>query len=205
MISLRRLVLRASILAALGVGACANYDTRLTNSSVKYLGVGETVVDPSAKEDLALRKSYWDGDGISGAPSIVINLTKQTASFYKGDKLVGVSAVSTGREGYDTPAGRYKILQKSKDHVSGLYGDFVDASGTVVVKNVSVKDACPAGAKFQGSPMPYFMRLTNTGVGMHRGFLPGVPDSHGCIRMPEKMVKIYWDNAPMGTPVTIVN
>ena len=83
MISLRRLVFRASIVAALGVGACANYDTRLTNSSVKYLGVGETVVDPSAKEDLALRKSYWDGDGISGAPSIVINLTKQTASFYK--------------------------------------------------------------------------------------------------------------------------
>ena len=38
---------------------------------------------------------------------------------------------------------------------------------------------------------------------MHQGFLPGVPDSHGCIRMPEKMAKLYWDNAPLGTPVTV--
>ena len=53
--------------------------------------------------------------------------------------------------------------------------------------------------------MPYFMRLTNSGVGMHQGFLPGVADSHGCIRMPEKLVKIYWENAPLGTPVRVIN
>lgn len=193
------------LLALLSLGACANYDTRLSNSSVKYLGTGNAIIDPATKENLALRKSYWDGDGVDGAPSIVINLSKQTASFYKGGKLVGVSAVSSGREGFDTPAGNYKIIQKNIDHKSNLYGDYVDASGTVVVKNVDVKkDPCPPGATFAGAPMPYFMRLTNTGVGMHQGFLPGVPDSHGCIRMPEKMVKIYWDNAPLGTPVTVV-
>lgn len=196
----------AGLLALLSLGACANYDTRLNNGSVKYLGTGNQVIDPATKESLALRKSYWDGDGVAGAPSIVINLSKQTASFYKGGKLVGVSAISSGREGFDTPAGSYKILQKNIDHKSNLYGDFVDASGTVVVANVDAKkDVCPAGAHFAGAPMPYFMRLSNGGVGMHQGFLPGVPDSHGCIRMPEKMVKIYWDNAPMGTPVTIVN
>ncbi len=192
--------------ATLALGACANYDTRLNNSSVKYLGTGATVIDPSTKEDLAMRKSYWDGGGISGAPSIVINLSKQTSSFYKGGKLVGVSAISSGREGFGTPPGNYKIIQKKIDHASNLYGDYVDASGTVVMKNVDIKkDACPAGAKFKGAPMPYWMRLTNGGVGMHQGFLPGVADSHGCIRMPEKMVKIYWDNAPLGTPVTVVN
>ena len=191
---------------ALALGACANYDTRLNSSSVKYLGTGETVVDPSTKEDLAMRKSYWDGDGIAGAPSIVISLSRQTASFYKGGKLVGVSAISSGREGFGTPAGSYKIIQKKIDHASNLYGDYVDASGTVVKKGVDIKkDPCPPGATFKGAPMPYWMRLTNGGVGMHQGFLPGVPDSHGCIRMPEKMVKIFWENAPLNTPVTIVN
>jgi lipoprotein-anchoring transpeptidase ErfK/SrfK len=201
------LVLRGvGLLALLSLGACAGYDTRLSNSSVKYLGTGNSVIDPATKENLALRKSYWDGDGVAGAPSMVINLAKQTASFYKGGKLVGVSAISSGREGFDTPAGSYKIIQKNIDHKSNLYGDYVDASGTVVVKNVDVKkDPCPAGARFAGAPMPYFMRLTNGGVGMHQGFLPGVPDSHGCIRMPEKMVKIYWANAPLGTPVSVVN
>ncbi len=30
--------------------------------------------------------------------------------------------------------------------------------------------------------MKWFLRLTDEGVGMHVGFLPGYPASHGCIR-----------------------
>jgi len=191
---------------ALVLGACAGHDSRLSNRSVQYLGTGNTVIDPATKENLALKKSYWDGNGISGSPSMVINLTKQNVSFYKGGKLVGVSAISSGREGFDTPTGSYTIIQKNINHASNLYGDYVDGAGTVVQTNVDVKkDPVPPGAKFVGAPMPYFMRLTNSGVGMHQGFLPGVADSHGCIRMPEKMVKIYWDNAPLGTRVRVIN
>ncbi|HEY5769508.1 MAG TPA: L,D-transpeptidase family protein [Terrimicrobium sp.] len=193
----------AAVLALALVG-CAGYDPRLNNPDLKYLGTGGTVIDPATKESLALKKSYWDGNGISGSPSIVINLGKQTAAFYKDRKLVGVSAISSGREGFDTPAGSYKIMQRDLDHASNLYGDYVDASGTVVVKNVDVKkDPRPPGLSFRGAPMPYFMRITQSGVGMHQGFLPGVPDSHGCIRMPEKMARLYWDNAPLGTPVIV--
>ncbi len=197
----------ASLVAilALLLGGCSSYDTRLSDHSVKYLGVGDVVIDPSSKESLALRKSYWDGEGITGSPAITINLTTQIASFYKGDKLEGVSAISSGREGKETPPGNYKILQRDLNHASDLYGDFVDASGKVVVKNIAKSDPCPPGAHFVGSPMPFFMRVSNQGVGMHQGFLPGVPDSHGCIRMPQKMAKIFWENAPLGTPVTIIN
>lgn len=194
----------AVAILALILGACASYDSRLNDRNTVYLGTGGPVIDPSVKEDLALKRSSWDDSGIIGPPSIVINLTKQTASFYKGEKLVGVSAISSGREGFDTPAGNFKITQKNIDHASNLYGDYVDASGNAVVKNVDVKkDPRPAGTTFRGAPMPYFMRITG-GVGMHQGFLPGVPDSHGCIRMPEKMARLFWDNAPLGTPVTVV-
>jgi hypothetical protein len=187
----------------LTLGACAGYDQRLNSRNTVYLGTGGPVIDPAVKESLALKKSYWDDSGISGPPSIDINLSKQTASFYKGGRLVGVSAISSGREGFDTPPGNYKIIQKDLNHASNLYGDYVDAAGNVVVKNVDVKkDVAPAGTKFRGSPMPFFMRIT-AGVGMHQGFLPGVPDSHGCIRMPEKMARLYWDNAPVGTPVAV--
>jgi lipoprotein-anchoring transpeptidase ErfK/SrfK len=194
----------AVAILALTLGACASYDSRLNDRNTVYLGTGGPVIDPSVKEDLALKKSYWDDSGIAGPPSIVINLTKQAASFYKGGKLVGVSAISSGREGFDTPAGNFKITQKNIDHASNLYGDYVDASGNVVVKDVDVKkDPRPAGTTFRGAPMPYFMRITG-GVGMHQGFLPGVPDSHGCIRMPQRMARLFWDNAPLGTPVTVV-
>jgi hypothetical protein len=192
--------------ATLLLGACAGYDTRLTSSSTLYLGTDGSIVSRSAESTLAEKNSYWDGDGIEGAPSIVIDLSEQTASFYKGSKLVGVSAVSSGREGFATPTGTYKIIQKKEDHRSNLYGDYVDSMGNVVVKNVGIKkDPMPPGASFSGAPMPYFMRLTNTGIGMHQGFLPGVPDSHGCIRLPERMVKIFFANAPLGTPVRVVN
>ena len=193
----------ASMALLFMLGACAGYDSRLNNRDVQYLGAGGPIIDPSIKESLALKKSYWDDSGIAGPPSIIINLNKQTAAFYKGVKLVGISAISSGREGFDTPSGNYKISQKDLNHASNLYGDYVDALGNVVVKDVDVeKDPCPPGLSFRGAPMPYFMRITG-GVGMHQGFLPGVPDSHGCIRMPEKMAKLFWANAPQGTPVIV--
>lgn len=197
----------ATILLAAGLalmGGCASYDTRLTSTATQYLGRDGSIISRSSASTLADKNSYWDGDGVQGAPSIVIDLSDQTASFYKGSKLVGVSAISSGREGYDTPVGSYKILQKNPDHVSNLYGDYVDSAGNVLVRNVSPKkDPVPPGGRFAGAPMPFFMRLTNSGVGMHQGFLPGVPDSHGCIRMPEKMVKLYYANVSIGTPVRV--
>src|SRR6266480_7247206 len=80
--------------------------------------------------------SYWDGDSVNGSPSVKISLGEQRAYFYKAGVLVGVSQLSTGREGLNTPLGHYKIIQKDKDHVSSLFGDYVDSAGNVVVPNV---------------------------------------------------------------------
>ncbi len=148
--------------------------------------------------------SYWDGNGVEGPSRVVIRLGEQRAYFYKGDELVGVSVVSTGREGYDTSIGNFKIMEKDIDHRSNLYGDYVDAvTSQVVVKDVDVKrDPKPPGTKFLGAPMPYFMRIVG-GTGMHEGFLPGYAASHGCIRMPEFMAENFYANVSVGTPVTI--
>jgi L,D-transpeptidase-like protein len=149
--------------------------------------------------------SYWDGDNSSGSPSVKISLGEQRAYFYKGGVLVGVSQLSTGREGLNTPLGNFKITQKDKDHVSSLFGDYVDSAGTVVVPNVDIKkDPKPPGAHFRGTPMPYFMRIVS-GTGMHAGYLPGYPASHGCIRMPEFMAENFFKSVSVGTPVAITN
>ena len=149
--------------------------------------------------------SYWDGDGVSGSPSVKISLSEQKAYFYKGNELVGVSILSTGREGHDTPTGSYRIQQKDADHKSSLYGDYVDGSGNVVKKDIDRnKDPKPPGAIFDGAKMPNFMRITG-GVGMHAGFLPGYPASHGCIRMPAFMAQNFFNNVSVGTPVTVTN
>src|SRR4029077_16747121 len=82
--------------------------------------------------------SYWDGDHAGSSPSIKISLGEQRAYFYKGGVLVGVSQLSTGREGLNTPIGNYKITQKDKDHVSSLFGDYVASSGKGVVPHIDI-------------------------------------------------------------------
>lgn len=192
-------------LLALVLAGCAAHDRRLTSSTTQYLLAGGQVVQKKSG-GLVDTVSYWDGDGVTGSPSITIDLRQQQARFYKDGRLVGISLISSGREGFDTPSGDFTIIQKNKDHVSNLYGDYVDSSGNVVVANVGVKtDPMPPGARFRGAPMPYYMRITPAGVGMHAGFLPGFPASHGCIRMPERMAEIFFANVSNGTPVRVVN
>jgi lipoprotein-anchoring transpeptidase ErfK/SrfK len=133
----------------------------------------------------------------------VIRLSEQRAYFYKSGALVGVASISTGREGFGTPTGSFRIQQKDKDHASSAYGDYVDASGKVVMRDIDrKKDPMPPGARFDGAKMPFFMRI-NGGVGMHEGFLPGEPASHGCIRMTRAMAQAFFRNVEVGTPVVI--
>lgn len=147
--------------------------------------------------------SHWDGDGVRGAPKIVIDVSDQRAYFYRDNHLVGVSKISSGTDGFETPIGQYKITQKSRDHRSNLYGDYVWPNGDIAQKEVdATKDPQPSGTKFVGAPMPYFMRF-HGGVGMHGGFLPGYAASHGCVRMPDQMAARYFQDVTNGTPVIV--
>ena len=147
--------------------------------------------------------NYWKGEGVKGEPKIVIGLSEQRAYFYRGDKLVGESVVSTGKTGFATPTGEYQVMQKDKDHVSTLYGQFVDESGDVVRKNVDItKDHPPAGATFLGAKMPYFLRF-HDGYGLHAGRVPAYRASHGCVRLPRDIALHFYTNSEVGTPVIL--
>jgi lipoprotein-anchoring transpeptidase ErfK/SrfK len=188
----------AILLLASGCGEDPRFSSR-----TQYLGGGVYGGAPGgAPLDTV---SYWDGDNVNGKPSVTISLGEQRAYFYKSGVLVGVSQLSTGKEGLNTPNGRYSIIQKDQDHYSSLFGDYVDSAGNVVVRDVDVtKDPKPPGTTFKGTPMPYFMRVVR-GIGLHAGYLPGYPASHGCIRMPEFMAENFFKSVSVGTPVTITN
>src|SRR5580765_3985024 len=135
---LRAVVAVGLILIITGCGEDPRYSAR-----TQYLGGGYGGAPAGAPRDTV---SYWDGDSVSGSPSVKISLGEQRAYFYKNGVLVGVSQLSTGREGLNTPIGNYKIIQKDKDHASTLFGDYVDSSGKVVVANIEIKkDPKPPG------------------------------------------------------------
>ena len=197
------------ICTCLVLSSCDWDPASVTGGNGRYLdGYGSTgnkqraPTDPGAA--MPDEVSYWSGNGVKGAPLIKINTKQQKAFFYKGQELVGVATISTGKEGHDTPPGRYKVTEKDKDHRSSLYGVFKDEQTNQIVNDDvdTTKDKAPPGSYYVGAPMWNFLRF-NGGVGMHTGYLPGYNASHGCVRLPDKMAEKFFDNAKVGTPVIV--
>ncbi len=114
----------------------------------------------------------------TGPLFIVISLPQQRAFVYRNGVQIGVSTVSTGRKGYETPTGLFTVLEKDADHRSNLYDD---------------------------APMPFMLRLTWGGVAIHAGRDPGYPQSHGCIRLPLAFAKSLFEAVPHGTQVVVTD
>jgi len=112
----------------------------------------------------------------SGSVSLVINLTAQRVMVYRDGILMAASTISTGSKGRETPSGNFTILEKQVDHRSRTYDN---------------------------ASMPYMQRLTQKGVAMHAGHLPGYAASHGCIRLPKEFARLLFGITSVGTPVMI--
>lgn len=111
-----------------------------------------------------------------GPVLVYVDLGRQRATVYRNGVRIGVSTISSGKDGYSTPTGVFTILEKDKDHRSRTYDN---------------------------APMPYQQRLTWKGVAMHAGNLPGYPASHGCVRLPMEFAKKLFTITPMGGTVVI--
>lgn len=119
----------------------------------------------------------WGGRLAPQGPVLVyVDLDRQSASVYRNGIRIGVSTVSSGKPGYETPRGVFTILEKDIDHRSRTYDN---------------------------APMPYQQRLTWKGVALHAGNLPGYPASHGCVRLPLEFSKILFRTTAMGGTVVI--
>ncbi|UQT46502.1 L,D-transpeptidase family protein [Akkermansia muciniphila] len=94
-------------------------------------------------------------------------------------------------------------MSKKEDHTSNLYGKMYDAEGKCINYNAESTDPIPEGGRFDGSPMPYWQRLTNAGLGLHVGKVRRHPVSHGCVRLPRNVAEILYRQTSIGTPVTI--
>ena len=126
-----------------------------------------------------------------GYKKIVVDLTKQEAYAYENGQLVYSGWISSGRKKFKTPTGRYRVLQKEKEHISNEWPK------KVVIKN---------GKKVEevgGAKMPYMMRLTWSGIALHEGYTPNYPASHGCIRVAKGFAKKLYKWATVGTRVIV--
>jgi L,D-transpeptidase catalytic domain len=137
-----------------------------------------TVID-GAIEKLKPGAFFWAPEiAPEGPVTVIISLATQRAYVYRNGVPIGVSTVSTGAPGRETPTGVFVILQKALKHRSN---------------------------KYSNAPMPYMQRLTWDGVAMHAGRLPGYPASHGCIRLPAAFAKLLFGITKLGLTVVITD
>jgi lipoprotein-anchoring transpeptidase ErfK/SrfK len=134
--------------------------------------------------------------------AIDIDLGAQKAFLLQEGKIVYETPISSGRPGHPTPTGYFQVLDKDENHLSTLYGKIVDAQGKTLVPNADSAMPVPAGGRFVQAPMRHFLRFDGA-TGLHEGYLPGYPASHGCVRLPAAKAALFFDIAQVGTPVRV--
>jgi len=147
----------------------------------------------------------WHDDGGPGEVSVHIDLTEQIATYQRGGRPIGWSYVSTGKPGYATCPGNYRIVEKMPLKHSNRYGCIQDAAGNLTINDAQPSTPVPPGNHYVPASMPYWMRITGYGVGMHGGDIPhpGEAVSHGCIRLPRDFVPELYQVTQIGTPVKV--
>jgi len=161
-----------------------------------------TVVD--YYQNRVLSPLVWNLDPGQPLTRIVIHLSECKLYGFQGNRLVAITSVSPGKDGHDTPIGTFPVEAKDKDHKSTEYGSFVDnADGHTVDYGAQAGQTPPPGSHYEPAPMPFFLRLTDDGVGLHAGYVTGYRVSHGCIRMPAPFAEDLFSVVNVGMPVTI--
>lgn len=114
-----------------------------------------------------------------GPIRVRINLATQMAYVYRSEVLIGLSNISSGMAGYDTPTGYYTIGLKKEMHRSREY---------------------------HGAAMPFAQFFDmNRGIALHAGITPGRPASHGCVRLPREFARLLFGATQRGDTVEVVN
>jgi L,D-transpeptidase-like protein len=112
----------------------------------------------------------------AGPERVVVSLSDQLAYVYRGDTLMAVSTVSSGKDAKPTPTGIFAVLDKQPMYHS---------------------------KKYDNAPMPWMQRIDNYGIALHAGYNPGEPASHGCVRLPSAFAKKLYSTTEVGTPIFI--
>ena len=133
---------------------------------------------------------------------VIINLSEQRAYLIEKGKVSLVSPIASGKPGWSTPTGNFSVISKDIDHRSQSFGLIIDGSGRIASSDATPSTHVPPGSHYLPAPMPYYMQFT-TAIGMHAGYLPGYPASHGCVRMPRDLAERFFERVNTRTPVTV--
>jgi len=181
---MKKLAIALAAMSAFALGAPAN--ASLTSLETPEAKAEALTAAQLARADMSatfgnkkLRPGQYlwkAGSDRASVTRVVVSLSDQLAFAYRGDELIGVSTISSGKKGKETPTGIFPILEKQRTYFS---------------------------RKYDNAPMPFMQRLDRWGIALHGGSLPGYPASRGCVRLPHSFASKLFSATRIGTPVLV--
>jgi len=98
---------------------------------------------------------------------VEVDRSRQLLLVVRDGRVAAIFAASTGKTGFTTPAGAFRVYRKEADGWSNQYQ----------------------------APMPYASYFVR-GVAVHAGKIPGYPASHGCVRVPAPFAATLFRRMP---------
>ncbi|MBI3970450.1 MAG: L,D-transpeptidase family protein [Chloroflexi bacterium] len=132
--------------------------------------------------------------GAGGARWIDVNLSLQIVTAYEGDRSVYMAPTTSGRPGWETPTGIFRIQRRVQNET--MIGSTLLRLDTLEIPDYRLEN------------VKWTQYFTNGGAAIHTNYwrptgLFGMPSSHGCLGMLEEHAKWYWNWARVGTPLLI--
>lgn len=128
-----------------------------------------------ARTQAALRKPLpFAARSRARGTHVEVSLGRQVLAIVRDGRIVSVYATSTGKRGYETPRGTYRVYRKEIAGWSRQYG----------------------------VPLPW-VSYFHRGYAVHAGTIPGYPASHGCVRVPTPFAPSIYRRMPNGSSVVV--
>jgi len=168
--------LRAALVSSVALAMLAGLASSADAAYRRYRPFGYIKAKPAAA-----RASNPERDGFAEMPKagvlqIGISIGSQRVTVFRDGKRIVQGPISSGTASHPTPMGVFSVIEKDRHHRSNIYS---------------------------AAPMPFMQRITWSGVAMHEGVLPGVPASHGCIRLLRDFATRLWPTTKLGVRVIV--
>ncbi len=163
-------------IACLILGSFSLFTTTL---QAQFWGAKQSRPINTPKDSLKKGEFVWTPELSPEGPILVtVSLDEQMAYVFRNGTRIGMTTISTGKSGHETPTGVFVTILKDAKHRS---------------------------SKYNSAPMPYTQKFTNYGVALHAGGLPGYPSSHGCVHLPSVFAGELFKVSPLGMTVVVTN
>jgi lipoprotein-anchoring transpeptidase ErfK/SrfK len=131
------------------------------------------------------------GPEVVGEHWVLVDLEHQTATAMIGDTPLYTALVTTGKEGWETPRGSWRIVSRVENET--MTSASIGAEEYYVLEDVL-----------------YTQYFTTKGHALHLNYwreeyyFGRIPSSHGCVGMRLADAEFFWRFATMGTRVEVI-